>query len=382
MALQPGFLPSTSVLAWRPRSHKFQKKSVFRRQQPINVTSSLSKRYSRAQKTEKITFFDTTLRDGLLHPHLLKLTFEQRISIAHLLLSTSVDVLEVGHCRRKWPVHGKRTMDENVLVELATHFHRLNGDNGPDKVLLPELCALTDLHLDHIEAAAIALELAPNRRINMFARVSDKYQSNAPLPIHTLQTLGQQVTKSIEFAVKLIGASNGHVQLTLADATHAHNNTIQYITAAAVAAGALTVVLADTAGVSIPSRTASLISLAKLAAPEVNIGFHAHNDLGLAVPNAVCAVAFGANHVEGTIAGIGPRNGNLSLEKAVEQIHHLQNDAVDVSLQVNHNTLLYASSRIPLMLPSSFRPCFEHGGGRQTSSFHGNVENVVHEILS
>jgi 2-isopropylmalate synthase len=47
------------------------------------------------------------------------------------------------------------------------------------------------------------------------------------------------------------------------------------------------------------------------------ISVHCHNDLGLAVANALSAVAEGAGQVECTINGIGERAGNASLEEIV-----------------------------------------------------------------
>ena len=49
----------------------------------------------------------------------------------------------------------------------------------------------------------------------------------------------------------------------------------------------------------------------------VVISAHCHNDLGLAVANAMAAVAAGARQVECTINGIGERAGNASLEEIV-----------------------------------------------------------------
>src|SRR5436305_12299277 len=49
----------------------------------------------------------------------------------------------------------------------------------------------------------------------------------------------------------------------------------------------------------------------------VTISAHCHNDLGMAVANALAAVNAGARQVECTINGIGERAGNASLEEIV-----------------------------------------------------------------
>src|SRR4029077_18323087 len=50
---------------------------------------------------------------------------------------------------------------------------------------------------------------------------------------------------------------------------------------------------------------------------KVTISAHCHNDLGLAVSNALAAITAGARQVECTINGIGERAGNSSLEEIV-----------------------------------------------------------------
>ena len=50
------------------------------------------------------------------------------------------------------------------------------------------------------------------------------------------------------------------------------------------------------------------------------ISVHCHNDLGLAVANALAGVLNGARQVEGTINGIGERAGNAALEEVVMAI--------------------------------------------------------------
>src|SRR6478609_8853957 len=67
-----------------------------------------------------------------------------------------------------------------------------------------------------------------------------------------------------------------------------------------------------------PEEFGELIrSIRKRVGEGVTISAHCHNDLGLAVANSLAAVAAGARQVESTIAGIGERAGNASLEELV-----------------------------------------------------------------
>src|SRR5258708_6927579 len=87
-----------------------------------------------------------------------------------------------------------------------------------------------------------------------------------------------------------------------------------------IEAGATTLNIPDTVGYSMPSEFAELIAMIRQRVPgieNVTISAHCHNDLGLAVANALAAIAAGARQVECTINGIGERAGNASLEEIV-----------------------------------------------------------------
>ena len=54
---------------------------------------------------------------------------------------------------------------------------------------------------------------------------------------------------------------------------------------------------------------------------EIPMFFHGHNDLGLAVANALAAVRAGANGLDVTVNGLGDRAGNAALEQVVLGLH-------------------------------------------------------------
>ena len=85
-----------------------------------------------------------------------------------------------------------------------------------------------------------------------------------------------------------------------------------------VEAGATTLNIPDTVGYTVPSEFGELITTIRRRVKgieKVTISAHCHNDLGMAVANALAAVAAGARQVECTINGIGERAGNASLEE-------------------------------------------------------------------
>ncbi len=81
---------------------------------------------------------------------------------------------------------------------------------------------------------------------------------------------------------------------------------------AAVSAGADMLVLCDTNGGSLPHQIADIVRAVRTAIP-VPLGFHGHNDIGLAVANTLEAVRAGVRQIQGTLNGFGERCGNADL---------------------------------------------------------------------
>jgi 4-hydroxy 2-oxovalerate aldolase len=86
--------------------------------------------------------------------------------------------------------------------------------------------------------------------------------------------------------------------------------------------GAQAIVIMDSAGVYFPDDVTERIST---LANELNIpvGFHGHNNLGMAVINSVAAVNAGASILDGSIRGFGAGAGNTQLEVLVAVLGRL-----------------------------------------------------------
>jgi len=77
--------------------------------------------------------------------------------------------------------------------------------------------------------------------------------------------------------------------------------------------GAQGVILMDSAGASIPSLVSETISFLSRSL-KIRVGFHAHNNLGLAIANSLTALESGATIIDGTLRGFGAGAGNCQLE--------------------------------------------------------------------
>ena len=78
--------------------------------------------------------------------------------------------------------------------------------------------------------------------------------------------------------------------------------------------GADFVYLADSNGNFLPDDVVKYISLLKTNLASAKIGFHPHNNLSLALTNAIAAINSGVNIIDASIRGYGRAAGNLSTE--------------------------------------------------------------------
>lgn len=77
--------------------------------------------------------------------------------------------------------------------------------------------------------------------------------------------------------------------------------------------GALGVIIMDSAGASTPDMVSERVK--KLVdGLNIRVGFHAHNNLGLAISNSYTAIKAGATIIDGTLRGFGAGAGNCQLE--------------------------------------------------------------------
>jgi 4-hydroxy 2-oxovalerate aldolase len=80
--------------------------------------------------------------------------------------------------------------------------------------------------------------------------------------------------------------------------------------------GADLVYYMDSAGALLPHQVKERIKTAREAL-KIPVGFHAHNNLSLAVANELVAIEAGADYVDGCLRGLGAGSGNAQLEVLV-----------------------------------------------------------------
>lgn len=243
---------------------------------------------------ERVLIFDTTLRDGEQSPGV-ALGLEEKLEIARQLERLGVDIIEAG-----FPV---ASPGEMAAVKAIAR-----------EVREPIICALARTDPRDIDAAWQALEGAARPRIHTFTSAS---------PIHLRYMLRMTEEEVIAQAVEAVRRAKRYVddvEFSAQDVARAERGFLVRLYGAAIEAGATTINIPDTVGYAQPQEFAEIIRFLKEHVPgvdRVTISVHTHDDLGLAVANALAAVEAGARQVECAVNGIGERAGNCALEEVV-----------------------------------------------------------------
>ena len=242
---------------------------------------------------ERVTIFDTTLRDGEQSPGC-SMNADEKVRMAHQLDRLGVDVIEAG-----FPVSSDG--DFYAVQAVAREVRR------------PVIAALARCKREDVERAWQALHGAAHPRIHTFLAASDIHLR------HKLRISRRECLEQARDAVQLAKSFCGDVEFSAEDATRSDPDFLCTVLEAVVEAGATTINIPDTVGYTVPGEFADLILRIRqqVRGASVVISAHCHDDLGLAAANSLAAVSARARQVECTVNGIGERAGNTSLEELV-----------------------------------------------------------------
>jgi 2-isopropylmalate synthase len=272
--------------------------------------------------SDRLTIFDTTLRDGEQAPGI-ALTPEEKVVIAHQLAKLKVDVLEAGFA-------ASSPGDFDAVSRIARDVHG------------PVIASLARAHPDDIDQAADALKAAERFRIHVFMSTSQIHMEKM-----LRLTPDEVMAASIE-GVRRARRYTDDVEFSPQDATRTDHDFLIAVCRAAVEAGATTINIPDTVGYATPTDFVDLMKRAfrevKGDRDDVVMSVHCHNDLGLAVANSLSSLHAGARQIEGAINGIGERAGNTSIEEVIMAVKTRQ-DVFGVEVGAD-TTQLYETSRL------------------------------------
>jgi 2-isopropylmalate synthase len=120
-------------------------------------------------------------------------------------------------------------------------------------------------------------------------------------------------------AVDLLrSAGRVDISVILEDASRGSADFLRTVATQMSALGVRSITFADTVGYAVPAEIeAMLCSVRHSVDPNIALGIHCHNDLGLATANTLTAISCGASIIQGTMGGLGERAGNCALEEVI-----------------------------------------------------------------
>lgn len=235
---------------------------------------------------KNITLVDTTLRDGS-HAVRHSFTVEQTAAIAGALDAAGVPMIEVSHgdgIGGSSFTYGFSKADEYDIIRAACQVVR---NSKIAVLLLPGIGTIEDLKrarecgikavrvATHVTEADVSAEhIKAAKEMGLFA-VGFLMMAHMASP----ERIAEEAKKMEEYGADYIN-------------------------------------LADSAGYMMPDDVAARIAAVKNAV-HIPVGFHAHNNLGMAIANSLKAVQEGADYLDGTLCGLGAGAGNAQMEVLV-----------------------------------------------------------------
>jgi 2-isopropylmalate synthase len=297
-----------------------------------------------ATSSRIVKFYETTLRDGEQTPGVNYFPAE-KLAIAQALAAMGFDTLDCG-----FPISSPGEFE-------AVHLIASKVENA-------EICAIARTQFADIDRAWEAVKIAQQSAIQSFIGVS---------PLHRQVKLGKTRAEVLEMARTAVAHARtftDNVDFALEDTTRTEHDFILELCGALSQEGVRFVTLCDTVGYALPWEFGQLVADVRREFPQLRISAHCHNDLGLAVANALEGLRNGAERVDTCINGLGERVGNAASEEVVMAV---RTRAADLGLDVRVDTTkIIETSRLVAQLsgmpiqwnkPVVGKNAFSHAGG-------------------
>ncbi|MBY0002000.1 4-hydroxy-2-oxovalerate aldolase [Priestia aryabhattai] len=269
-----------------------------------------------SDKPIKIT--EVSLRDG---SHVVKHQFTeaQVKSVTKALDDAGMHYIEVSHgdgLGGSTLQYGKSLVDEMKLIEAA---------------------------VEEAKQATVAVLLIPG-----IGTVHELKQANSLgaglVRVATHVTEADVSAQHIEYARKLGMETFGFLMM-------AHSAPVEKLVEQAKlmeSYGAQGVYITDSAGALLPHEVRERVRALRQSL-QVEVGFHAHNNLSLAVANTLAAIEEGATRIDGSVRCLGAGAGNTQTEALIAVLHRL---GIDVGIDL-YKIMDLAEEVVGPILPGS-----------------------------
>ena len=236
--------------------------------------------------SKRIKISEVTLRDGM-HPLSHQLAPQQMADMAARIDTTGVEIIQFGH--------------GNGLGGSSCQY---GFGAGEDIDYIKAVCPVVkNAKLDIITLPGIGTR----HQLHMAAENGVTYTRFAT-QITEADISEQHIRMSKDLGMTPVGALTCASAITVEETVHQASLMVSY--------GAEMIYLYDGGGYLLPEQVRERIS-ALTSALDVPVGFHAHNNLQLAVANTIEAIMAGAEYVDACAKGFGAGAGNCPMEALV-----------------------------------------------------------------
>ncbi len=312
-----------------------------------------------------VKIYDTTLRDGTQGEGV-NFSMEDKVRIARRLDEFGVHYIEGG-----WP-----------------------GSNPKDVRFFQEMQSVP---LKNAKLACFGSTRRPNTPADQDTNLRRLVESRANVAtiygkswdFQVIEALNTTLDENLAMIRESVAFLKPHFEEVIYDAEHffdGYKGNRDYALKtleAAEAAGAVCLVLCDTNGGTLPHEVGEIVRdvRRRVKAP---LGIHVHNDGECAVANSLIAVLEGAEHVQGTINGVGERCGNANLCSVIPDLMlKLKCEAVPAESLSGLRELSRFVSEMYNHQPWTHQPyvgdsAFAHKGGMHVSAVTKHPETYEH----
>lgn len=307
----------------------------------------------------KINLVDTTLRDGS-HAVSHSYTAEQAAAVAGGLDKTGVSIIEISHgdgISGSSINYGQSVTDELELISAA---HKVIKNAKLGVLLLPGIGTIADLERARERGAQVVRVATHCTEADVGIQHIGYARKSGMMPVGFLMMIHMASPKKLLEQAKIMQD-----------------------------AGAEYINLADSAGYLTPDGIRERVgNLCENL--DVPVGFHSHNNLGLAVANSLAAVESGVSYIDATCRGLGAGAGNCQLEVIAAVLDRLGyqtgmdiNLTMDVAEQIVEPIMQRPQTirTAPLMLGySGVYSSFLLHTYRAAEKFHLNPREILIEL--
>jgi len=310
--------------------------------------------YNQTKKEKEISILDSTLREGEQHPGI-SFTNKQRIQIAWLLDSFGVNQIEISPVISHDHFEATKTIIKQGLgADILAHVRALKSDVEVaidcNATWVATYMGISDIHL------ATKLKISREEAKIRALEVADYIKSHGLKSRFTMEDASRT---DPQFLIEMCKEMNSR--------------------------GIERISIPDTVGIMRPQGMYNLVKMVheNIDTNVSSLDVHCHNDVGLALANALAGCEAGANQIHTTIDGLGERTGIPSLAEtavALTLIYRIPNDyRLHMLRDLSRTIADYTHMETPESKPIVGESAYKHKAGTHLAAILQNPS--AYEIL-